>query len=63
MDENGIYKRKYLGRFEMDDIEGAFNAYKKCKEDNIKFVANKYKDDIPDKLYQAMINYIVSIDD
>lgn len=43
--------------------EEAFNAYKGCKENIIKEVANDYKDKIPDKLYQALINWTIQIDD
>ena len=44
-------------------IEDAFEYYKKEKEQYIKQVAEEYKDSIPVKLYNAMINYIVEIDD
>ena len=45
------------------NIESAFLVYKKHKEQLIKELANKYKKQIPDKLYNAMINYEVEIDD
>ena len=41
----------------------AFNVYKKAKEDNIKRVADYYKNQIPIKLYNAMYNYKVEITD
>lgn len=41
----------------------AFLAYKKCKEDYIKEVAELYKDKIPKKLYEAMCKYVIEIDD
>ena len=41
----------------------AFQAYKKAKEQYIKEVAEEYKDKIPQKLYDAMMNYEVEIDD
>jgi len=41
----------------------AFYSYKKVKEKHIKDVANKYKQYIPEKLYKAMINYMVEISD
>lgn len=59
--ENGIRKRIHLGYF--DDPNKAFICYKKAKEKYIKEVANYYKDKIPQKLYIAMNNYIVEIDD
>ena len=41
----------------------AFLAYKKAKEEYIKEVAEEYKLQIPQKLYDAMIAYEVEIDD
>ena len=52
---------KNLGRF--NTIEEAFNVYKIAKEQYIKDTANKYKQYIPNKLYEALINYKVEIDD
>lgn len=46
-----------------DDVESAFQAYKKAKEDHIKDVANKYKDVIEDKVYEILMRYEVNIDD
>jgi hypothetical protein len=51
----------YLGTF--DTETEAFNAYKIAKESYIKEVANEYKNKIPQKLYDAMINYEVEIGD
>lgn len=53
--------RKHLGSFET--LELAFNAYKEFKEAHIKELAEKYKDNIDPRAYQALINYEVSIDD
>ena len=50
-----------LGRYKTE-IE-AFNHYKKVKEQYIKQIADEYKDKIPQKLYDAMYNYEVEIDD
>ena len=44
-------------------VEEAFLAYKKAKEDYIKQIAEEYKDKIPYRLYEAMMNYEVEIDD
>ena len=52
---------KFLGRF--DTPEEAFYSYKEAKEKEIKKVADEYKDDIPQKLYEAMYNYKVEITD
>ena len=41
----------------------AFNSYKIFKENHIKSMADKYQCIIPQKLYQAMYAYEVSIDD
>lgn len=43
--------------------EEAFNAYKTFKEQYIKKVADKYKEQIPKKLYDALYAYIVEITD
>ena len=52
---------KFLGRF--DTPEEAFYSYKEAKEKEIKKVADEYKDDIPQKLYEAMYSYEVEITD
>ena len=44
-------------------LEEAFQDYKNYKEELIKQVADEYKDKIPEKLYNAMYNYKVEIDD
>jgi len=44
-------------------IEEAFNAYKNFKETYIKQVADEYKNIIPERLYDALYKYEVSIDD
>ena len=54
-------KREYLGYFKTE-IE-AFNAYKKAKESFIKEQANKWKDKIDDRAYNALMIYEVDIDD
>lgn len=53
--------RKKIGRF--NTPEEAFYAYKKFKEQYIKEVADKYKNKIPQKLYEAMYKYKVEITD
>lgn len=55
-------KKKITIRGFNDEIE-AFNAYKNFKENNIKRMADHYKDKIPQKLYEAMYNYEVEIND
>jgi len=57
----GNGKPQYLGLFDTPEL--AFNAYKEFKQGLIKTVAESYKDQIPQKLYNAMITYEVSIDD
>ena len=54
-------KREHLGSFKTE-IE-AFNAYKEAKESFIKEQANKWKGDIDDRAYDALMNYEVSIND
>lgn len=54
-------KRKHLGRFSTP--EEAFQVYKQSKEDYIKEVAEKYKDQIDPRVYEALMKYEVNIDD
>ena len=49
--------RVYLGSF--DSETDAFSAYKNAKESYIKEQAEKYKNDIDEKIYHNLINYIV----
>lgn len=41
------------------NIEDAYLAYKKAKEDYLKELANKYKENISEAVYNALINYKV----
>ena len=50
-----------LGSF--NTVEEAFAAYKVAKENEVKRVADEYKDKIPQKLYEAMYKYKVEITD
>ena len=54
-------KHEYLGYFNTE-LE-AYNAYKTAKESFIKEQANKWKDEIDDRAYNALMNYQVEIDD
>lgn len=54
-------KQKHLGLF--SNIEDAFYCYKDFKENIIKELADKYKEKIPQKLYNAMYKYEVEITD
>ena len=54
--------RKHIGRF--SNAEDAFyKGYKPFKEHYIKEVAEDYKDQIPQNLYNAMYNYKIEITD
>lgn len=59
----GVGKQVYLGTFQLNQIEEAFNCYKNFKENYIKKVADEFKDLIPKKLYEGMYKYKVEIDD
>ena len=59
--ETGKSKQEYLGRY--DTQEKAFQVYKYYKEKNIKEVADYYFGRIPEKLYNALYNYKVEIND
>lgn len=50
---------EYIGAY--DTKEDAFEAYKRHKELTFRDVANEYKDKIPEKLYNAMLNYKIEI--
>ena len=54
-------KRENLGFFKTE-IE-AFNAYKKAKEAFVKEQANKWKGEIDERAYQALMKYTVEITD
>ena len=54
-------KSEYLGIFKTE-IE-AFEAYKQAKESLVKEQAEKWKDKIDDRAYNALMNYEVEIDD
>lgn len=58
---NRYGKLLHLGTFKT--IEEAFYSYKTAKESYIKEVADKWKDKIDSKVYQAMYNYQVEITD
>ena len=54
-------KQEFLGCFNTE-IE-AFSAYKQAKESFIKEQAEKWKSQIGERVYKALMNYEVSIDD
>ena len=58
---NGNKKRICLGVY--NTPEEAFYVYKNYKENLIKQIADKYKNKIPQKLYNAMYKYKVEITD
>lgn len=57
----GNGKSKHLGLF--SEPEDAFQAYKTFKESLIKEVANKYKDQLDHRVYNALMKYEVNIND
>ena len=54
-------KREYLGLFNTE-IE-AYNAYKVAKESFVKEQAEKWKSQIDDRAYEALMAYTVEITD
>ena len=50
-----------LGTF--DTAEDAFARYKEYKEDFIQDMAEQYRDEIPNKVYEAMMGWKIEIDD
>ena len=54
-------KQEYLGSFKTE-LE-AFNAYKQAKESFVKEQANKWKSQIDERAYEALMNYQVEITD
>lgn len=58
---NNNGKSVTLGRYK--SIKDAFFVYKKYKEHLIKETAENFKNQIPDKLYSAMLNYKIDIQD
>lgn len=54
-------KRKILGNF--DTQEEAFYVYKEAKEAYIKELANKWKDQIDPRVYEALMKYKIEITD
>ena len=59
--KTGKSKQEHLGYYDMQ--EKAFKVYKYYKEKNIKEVADYFKGQIPQILYNALYNYEVEIDD
>ena len=55
------YNNEEVGAF--DYLNDAFAVYAKRKEQHIKQVADEYKQLIPVKLYNALYNYKVRIED
>ena len=54
-------KTKHLGYF--GDEKEAFAAYKQAKEAYIKEVANKWKDQIDPRVYEALMNWTIGVGD
>lgn len=54
-------KRVHLGLYKTP--QEAFQAYKQAKENHIKLLAEKYRDQIDPRAYEALLNYKVEITD
>ena len=60
------YNNKFISNFDNKTYNSeyeAFYLYKKAKESHIKQIADKYKDKIPQRLYDAMYRYEVEESD
>lgn len=55
--------KKPLTKWGFESVEDAFNWYKLNKERFVKELADLYKDQIEDKVYNALMNYTVNIND
>ena len=58
---NGNRKTKHIGCY--GNKYDAFNAYKVAKENYIKYLADTYKNCLPDYIYNALYNYKILITD
>lgn len=54
-------KQKHIGRFKCK--EQAFQAYALAKKEQVRFVADKWKDQIDQRVYEALMNWEIEIDD
>lgn len=54
-------KSSFLGYYKT--VEEAFNVYKKAKEAYIKEIANKWKDKIDPRVYDALMTWVIEITD
>lgn len=57
------FNKKFIGRF--DTAEEAFKAYKERKYEVVKTILNHYREkyNLPDKIYNAFLNYKIEITD
>ena len=62
IDINGVSKKKHIGYHNTPE-DAFYLGYKPFKENYIKQVAEKYKEFIPNKLYDALYRYVVEITD
>jgi hypothetical protein len=54
-------KRVHIGRYKT--MQEAFEAYKNAKEAHIKVMADLYKHELDPRVYDALMNWTISIDD
>lgn len=59
--ENGVRKNIWLGQFR--NYQDAFMAYKTAKENRIKQVADLWRGIICERVYNAMMEYVVELND
>ena len=54
-------KTKHLGVYQ--NMEDAFMAYKRVKEDHIKFIAEKWRGMVDENVYEKLMSWEIDIDD
>ena len=57
------YELRLRDNLQKEEVLKCLTTYKEAKEETIKMIADHYKNLIPEKLYNAMYEYEVNIND